>query len=230
MAAAKLGADKYKTLADHQQRRWDLQHRTGESSTPAPCVAISRLPGAGGEEIGQRVAELLDYGFFGREIVEEIAQELHVDSWVVAGLDERVRGSIERFLTDLVRAGHHVTEKEYLREVIRIVVTLGRRGSTVIVGRGAPHVLSAQDSLRILVVAPQPQRVERYAKIKGLAADRAKEALALEEGHRSEFVRRQFGARLDDPSCYDLTVNTSTVSYEDAASLIVEALRRRFPG
>jgi cytidylate kinase len=225
----KVRAEKAQFLADRQMRRWELQRRSAaRPSSRSPCVALTRLPGAGGEEIAQRVAETLDYGLFGREIVDEIARELHVDHWLVADLDERVRGAIDRFVGDAMVEGR-VTESEYLRRLTRTIATLGRRGGAVILGRGAAYLLPPDQALRVLVVAPRPERIERYAKVKGLGDKEAAEDFSRVEERRSEFARRHFGIRQDDPTLYDLVLNSASIGIETAAALVVDTLRRRFP-
>lgn len=206
--------------------RWQLQSRSRDENA-APCIAISRLPGSGGVAVGRRVAEWLDYGLFGREIVEEVAREMGVDHWVVAGLDERVRTSIERYVSDAFRS-QRVTEGEYLRQLARTIATIGRRGSAVLVGRGAPFILSPEHALRVLLVASRPRRIARYAEVRSLSPDRAEAALAQEEERRREFARVQFGVDYTDPLLYDLVANTGTLSFEAAAGVIIDALRRRF--
>lgn len=230
MVPPKVRSAKHELLADRQLRRWELQHRMASSDAPrpAPCVAISRLPGAGGEEIGRLVAKWLDYGFFDREFVEEIARDLHVDPWIVQGLDERVRSAIDRFLGDAMGLSRP-TESDVMQRIARIVATLGRRGNSVIVGRGAAFLLSTDEALRVLVTAPRAQRIERYAEVKRLDPAQAEAALARAEEERNVFARRQFGVSQEDPLLYDLVLNTGTLSFEAAAALVVEALRRRFP-
>ena len=58
---------------NRQIHRWELARRSSVSEPPLPCVALSRPFGAGAAELGQRVAELLGFPFFDREIVEWIA-------------------------------------------------------------------------------------------------------------------------------------------------------------
>ena len=227
MASGKVAAETYRLLADRQMRRWELQHRIGAPARPLPCVAISRLPGAGGAEIGRRVADVLDYGFFGSEMVDQIEREKGLDHWLVSGLDERVRTAINRFVGDTF-SDRQFRESDYLRHVTRAIATLGRRGSAVIIGRGAPYILSPEHALRVLLVAPRPARLERYAEVRDLSADRAERVLARSEEHRSEFIQKQFGVRQDDPALYDLALNTATLGFDRAAHLIVETLRRRF--
>ena len=227
MPSSKVVSEKYRVLADRQVRRWDLQHRAEETPRPKPCVAISRLPGAGGAEVGRRVAEALDYGFFGRETVDEMGRGLGVDDWLMSGLDEHVRSAIDRFVLDFF-SHRRFTESDYLRHVTRAIATLGRRGSAVIVGRGAAFILSAEEALRVLLVAPRPARIERYARVKEVSAEQAEQMLERAEEQRGEFLRVQFGVHQDDPILYDLVINTARFGFDDSANLILAAVRSHF--
>ena len=228
MPSSKVVSEKYRLLADRQMRRWDLQQRAEEAPRPEPCVAISRLPGAGGAEVGRRVAEALDYGFFGRETVDEMGRGLGLEDWLMNGLDEHVRNAIDRFVLDFF-SHRRFTESDYLRHVTRAIATLGRRGSAVIVGRGAAFILSAEEALRVLLVAPRPARIERYAKVKEVSAEQAEHMIERAEEQRGEFLQAQFGVRQDDPILYDLMINTARFGFDNSATLILEALRSRFP-
>jgi len=227
MSSSKVVSEKYRLLADRQVRRWDLQQRAEEAPRPKPCVAISRLPGAGGAEVGRRVAEALDYGFFGRETVDEMGRGLGVDDWLMSGLDEHVRTTIDRFVLDFF-SHRRFTESDYLRHVTRAIATLGRRGSAVIVGRGAAFILSEEEALRLLLVAPRPARIERYAKVKAVSAEQAEQMIERAEEQRGEFLQAQFGVRQDSSVLYDLVINTARFGFDNSATLILEALRSRF--
>jgi cytidylate kinase len=224
----KSGSDRVGALAERQAARWERERRAAAKARLRPAVAISRLPGSGGHEVAQRVAEALDFGLFGREIVEEVAREEGVDHWLVDGLDEHVQSGIERSLDELAgRSG--IDGDRFQRKVARAVTTLGRRGSVVIVGRGAPFLLGEHDALRVLLVAPRAQREERWAKLEGLAPDQAGSALDVAERRRAEYARHCFGVDHTDPTRYELAVDTHAFGISGAADLIVEAYGRRFP-
>ena len=60
-------------IVSRQVRRWESgrkaegERERGPRLGPRPpCIAFSRLKHSGGEEIARRVAERLDWGFFGR--------------------------------------------------------------------------------------------------------------------------------------------------------------------
>jgi cytidylate kinase len=216
-------------LIDRQMRRWDLQQVSEVPSLRPPCVALSRLPHSGAAEIGQRVAERLDYGFFGREIVDQIAGERGVQRQLVAGLDEKIHGTIDRYVADAFRV-HAFTESDYLRHVVRVVATLGNRGMAVILGRGAVFILSPARALRVFVVAATSARIGRLAESRGLSHEQAAEMIGEEDARRREFFRHQFGVSPDDPLHYDIVVNTGTLGIDAAVDVIIDALRCRFPG
>jgi cytidylate kinase len=216
-------------LIDRQMRRWNLQQASEGPRLPPPCVALSRLPHSGAEEIGRHVAERLDYGFFGREIVDRIAGEQGIQRRLVAGLDEKIHGTIDRYVADAFRV-HAFTESDYLRHVVRVIVTLGNRGMAVILGRGAVFVLSPARALRVYVVAATAARIDRLAESRGLSHEQAAEMIGEEDAKRREFFRHQFGVAPDDPLHYDVVVNTGTLSIDAAVNVVLEALRSRFPG
>ena len=209
-------------LVERQGRRWELERRR-PTLPNTPCVALSRLPHSGGAELGQRVANKLEFGFFGIETVERMAQELGIQSQRVAMLDEHVRNSVERYVADSFRRGA-LTESVYLRQLMRTLATLGEGGHAVILGRGSPYVLRPERTLRVLVVAPRDYRLERLAKETGLDADAADKRLEREDAERREFIEHHFGVNPDDPTLYDLVVNPATLGLDTACSLVVSAL------
>jgi cytidylate kinase len=214
-------------LVERQVHRWEAERRVYTPPPRQPCVALSRLPGAGAAELGRRAAELLDYGFFGIEIVDRIARELGVQQRLVVGLDERARTVIERYVADAFHT-RPFSESDYQRALVRTIATLGERGRAVILGRGAPYVLPASRALRVFVVAPREARIARIAREEGLAPAEAEERLAQRDAERLRFLRQDFGVEPDDPTLYDLVVNTGTLGIEAGAALVVDALLRRF--
>lgn len=211
-------------LVDEHVGRWELARRAGRERR-LPCIALSRLPGSGGAELGRRVAAELDYDFFGIEIVDQIARDQQVQRELVAGLDERVRTAIDRYVLHALRP---FNEGDYIRQVARTVTTIAERGRAVFLGRGSTCILSPERALRVLVVAPLALRVEHVAKQDDVTLDQARERLAHRDEERREFHRHHFGVDPDDASVYDLVVNTGSLGMDLAVALVAEARRRRF--
>jgi cytidylate kinase len=214
-------------MVSRQVHRWMLQEERRTASPRPNCVALSRLPGSGAAELGRRVAEDLGFGFFGIELVDQIARESHIHPHLVAGLDERRRDAIERFVRDSVHS-HRYNESQYHRALIRVLGTFAKRGMAVVLGRGAAFVLPAERTLRVLVVASEPFRLSRLRDAKDLDESTAREQLRHEDAQRRQFNRHHFGVDPDDPGLYDLVVNSETLGIPAANALITRAFRERF--
>jgi cytidylate kinase len=214
------------SLVEMQGRRW--ARALGRTATaPQPSIAIARLRYSGAHEVAQQVADQLGFGFFGSEIVDQIAQDEGVSRDLVAGLDERVQNAIERYVIDGFRH-HQFEENDYIRCVTRVVTTLARRGRVVLLGRGAPAIVDPAHALRVLVAAPKAWRAARLAEMHPTTLREADERIGVEDSERQEFCRRSFGLDLTDPLNYDLVLNTASLGLPATAATIVEAFRRRF--
>jgi cytidylate kinase len=216
-------------LVDHQVRRWQLEARRQRLRPRRPCVALSRMPGSGADEFGQQLAERLGYAYFGIEIVDRIARQTGKQQDLIAGMDERVRGAIESLIDGLRNRPTPFSESDYVRRVVRVIATLGEGGSAVIVGRGSTYVLGAERALRVLVVAPREDRIERFAKRHDLPLAEAEARLAREDDARRQFIARSFRVDPDDASLYDLAVNTGSFGTEGCIDLVQAAIAQRWP-
>lgn len=221
-----MRARTFDSLVDEHVRRWEMEQQTVRRSAPPLCIALSRLPRSGGAELGSRVATELGYEFFGRELVDYVAREHRVQRKLVATLDERTRSLIDRY-ADAFRMGAF-TESDYLRHIIRAVTTIGHRGNAVLLGRGSAYILEPERTLRVLVVAPRAHRAERLASSEGISQAEATRLLPKLDDERREFLAA-FVVEPDDPTLYDLVVNTGTLGMEAAVSQVCAALESRRP-
>jgi len=222
-----MSAEQLAQLIERQARRWAIDRREGMPQPRGPAVAFSRLPASGGDEVARRVAEWLDYGFFGIEVIDRIAGDPGLCERLEADLDAPMRAAIDARL-HRVYAGGRIQE-EPLRRAVRAIATLGERGMAVLLGRGAVAILPPSRTLRVLVVAPAPVRADRLATAEGLSREAAAARLAERDAARARFLRTHFDVAHEDPTGYDLVLNTEALSIDAAAALVVEGLRRRFP-
>ena len=112
-----------------------------------------------------------------------------------------------------------------------------KMGNMVIVGRGGQVILGTfPDVLHVRIQAPLEERLQRvrgYPDLVGRAfsdsveARRAAQDLIITSDVRSEEYMKQFyGVDWSDPFLYHLIINTSKISLELAASVIIEAAHR----
>lgn len=210
-----------------QEERRIRERKGVEGNVQRPTICISRQYGARGAAMGRLVAERLDFGFYSDELIHDIAEKAHVRQQVVESLDERVQDGIAEWVAGLIKRGVFAPS-DYLRNLSNVVLTLGRHGKGVIVGRGAQFLLDAKTTLRVRVIAPLELRVARIASRDGLSEADARAKVLRIDGERVAFNRQHYNADIGDPINYDLVVNAGTMGVEGAAAQTIGAFQLRF--
>jgi hypothetical protein len=227
-------------LVDQQVLRWMAERRIAdrtswrpESNDVAapeahrPVICISRECGALGAETGRLVAERLGFSFYSQELVDQIAKQAHVRRKVVESLDERRRGALVRWIDELVLLGRF-TSSDYMRNLSEVVLTLGRHGESVIVGRGAFLILARRCTLRVRCHAPLEWRIARMAERHKLTEAEARAMVLRTDGERVDFYRENFDIDVRRAEHFDLLLNSAQTTERERVDVIVEAFESRF--
>jgi hypothetical protein len=213
-------------LIEEQAHRWRLRDVAHPTEGHRPVITLSRQHGAGGEEIARRLAETLKLEAFDREIIQRIASRAQLREQAVTTLDERDRAVIDEWLAPFA-AERYLTHYDYLHHLIGVVAAIARRGGAIIVGRGGHLLLRAGEALRVMVVAPLETRVAVVAQQEGLSQRAARQRIEAVESERRAFLRQYFRVDFDDPSRFDLVVNSAAIGPEAVVAAISGAFTAR---
>jgi cytidylate kinase len=116
-------------------------------------------------------------------------------------------------------------DPSYLTGLESVIKELAAGQPIVLRGRGSQFILKDYpDAVHFLIVAPLEIRVMRVMSDRKLGKKAAKQEISRFDSSRHEFVKRYFKTELEDPIHYDLVINTEHLSFEDAASIIIDAL------
>ena len=220
------------TLVAEAIARWRAEtERTERDGTarrkPPTAIAMSHAVASGGEEIAARVGEALGIHVYDREIVHYIAHEANVHRAAVEALEEYALSRVETHVQSLL-TGPKFNRTDYLRLLARTVAMLWERGPCVISGHGCVHLLPDSHVLTVRTVADFDDRVERFAQSEGMTRKEAENRLEDIDAERVRYHQKYFDADVNDPTDYDLILNTSRLDRHACAALIVEAYRERF--
>jgi cytidylate kinase len=117
------------------------------------------------------------------------------------------------------------SDQTYLETVSAIINELAASGSIVILGRGSQMILAdRKDTLHVLCVAPKELRYNRYAEREDIGMEEAKRRADEIDRARDAFYKKFWKVDVQDPRLYDLTIDTSHFSLEQAAELIAAAV------
>jgi cytidylate kinase len=196
-------------------------------------ITISRQIGSGGTYVGQEVAKRLGFRYMDREIVRQVADHLKEDEGLLADRQER----ISSFWENLLRSCSVCTpETGYAPPPLRplmdgelfaaealIIRKIAERCSTVIVGRGAFHILADLPGLVNVFLHASPEfRIRRVMDIFNIAdAGRAEALVAGSDRHRKRFIRTIAGAEWTDALNYHLSIDTGVIGFSDACEMIL---------
>jgi hypothetical protein len=224
-------------IVEEQVGRWSVMRRKRMSSEaptatapdqPWPVITVSREHGSIGSAVAEETAKLLKYSFWDQELVHLIAKQSGAEETLVASLDETTRGTVEDFVSRLL-VGLETSVADYVGSVGRVVRTLDRHGSAVIVGRGAQFILDPSAVFRVRVVCPEDIRIGRIAHLHGLTRKEAEKRVREVERQRKSFIRKHYNQDIGDPTCYDLIVSTGHISIQSAADIVAAGYRVKYP-
>lgn len=212
-------------LIKEQLERWK-QRSTGEASTPPAKISVITLsmqPGSGGSLVAESLARQLDFDYFHRKIIKEIASSAKTSAAVVESVEKERLSGISDFIALLVKK-HYLYPDDYLMHLMQVINTIAEHGSAVIVGRGANFILPPDKRFSIRVVADRDLRIRNVASAFNCSRDEARRRIVQRESRRSAFIRQFFHADIDDPLCYDMVLNTGTVDIHLAVEAVLGAV------
>jgi cytidylate kinase len=184
-----------------------------------PVVCVSHTEGAEGRAVGEAVAERLGWRFADEAIVVDAARAEGLLPESVSYAERRqARRSIE---VDFGR----VEKTESLRDLITAaVVRTADEGNVVIVSHAASYPLAQRSRvLRVLVTASEETREARVAEEDAVDAKEARRRLGESDKGRAAYLERFYGVKREQPTDYDVVVNTDRLSVGEAASVVAAA-------
>lgn len=226
-------------LAEYRMREWtmDLEaHRKRLEQTASvdpsneinPYIAISREAGAGGGTVARRVGEILGWDVLHRELLDTIADRHNLQRDMLEMIDEKTSNWLVELFGKWLDPSL-VTQTEYLAHLGQTILLAAQHASTVFVGRGAQYFLPASRGITVYLVAPLPVRIRHICEYHGWSEAESERYIRETEEGRRHLIERCLHKRMGDPHSYDLVINREHVTVEQAAELIIELFRRRFP-
>ena len=209
-------------------------------------ICISRTTAAGGENVGDTVAQRLGFRYVDEQIIERAAQLAQVDPKLVEAAEHR-RPLLQRLIDKLAAAydlagpvslatgvpvdaflpspvGYQAIPED-LRVLIRAAIhEVAKIGQAVIVAHAASMALAGTEGvLRVLVTASPATRAHRLAVAQGISADAATAAIAKSDRERRDYFQEFYKIKDELPTHYDLVINTDVLTPKQAVEVIVAA-------
>ncbi len=190
-------------------------------------ITISREFGAGGGEIGRKVAEKLKFEYFDKALILDAAKEVNADVEKVVESDEKAPflAGFSKALFDFYNKPLNEKLFDAQRNVIR---KIAEHGSCVVVGRNANAILHEFDNaLHVFIHADEYWRMNRLKKEKmqGVSESKILQDIANVDKTRRKYCAYFTATDFGVARYYDVCLDSSTLGIDACVDMICNLAR-----
>ena len=200
-----------------------------------PVITISRQFGSGGHEVGEKLARQLDVPFYDKALIAMAAKQSGLSEEVFANADEKATSSL---LYSMVMGSYSfgarvpginempINDKLFIIQS-DIIKKAAADGPCVIIGRCADYILREHENcLNVFVHASKEERVRRSIAKKDCEERKASDFVTKKDKKRANYYNFYSNKRWDDLQNYDITLDTSRFTVDEAVDILMDAAKR----
>lgn len=187
-------------------------------------ITISRQFGSNGREIGRKLAEYLDIGYYNKEIMEKIAKDMGVSSDFF-NEDNQNEDGLYSISNRKLRSFGSIAELSVNSQVFEratdLICGIAQRESSVIVGRCADYILKDNpDTISVFCFSDLEERIRFSINEYDVPAKQAKKIVQEKDMKRALFYEFHTNQKWGDAKNYSLLINTSKMSTDEVVEII----------
>lgn len=198
-------------------------------------ITISREFGSGGRELGKRIADLLGYAYYDREIISKLAEkhnfdEKYVENVLEGGQPFTIPLTYGRTFSYTDVSGQQAIQ--LLSSQYRLLREFAEKGNCVIVGRCANIILEEFAPMNIFVFADMESKMkrcrERAPEGENLKDSELKRKIKQIDSGRARQQRFMTDKKWGAKESYHLCINTSDVNIKSIAPTVADFAKTFF--
>ena len=185
---------------DFTKDHFGLMYKTEQNHF---VICIARETGAGGHEIGSRLAERLGFSFYDDSVLDLMIDELDEKMPGIGGKD-----------------AHFIKQS-------RVIKSIAEASDCVIVGRSCGHVLMTNNipRLSVFIGAPYENRVRRKMLINDQGRKEAEEFIRKTDKRRRTSYDYYTGKKWGNPADFDICINSACYGIEGTVDLLEKLVK-----
>jgi cytidylate kinase len=195
-------------------------------------VTISRQAGTGAHALAEDLVVRLQarapagscpWTVFDRNLVDKVLEDHALPARLARFMHEDRASELSDIMDGLF--GLHPHSETLVRKTADTILHLAELGNVVVIGRGGNIVTATlAHALHVRLVGSVERRIERTSRELHVDAKAAADHVRREDLARQRYVRKYYGADIDDPLLYHLIINTDRLSHARAAQTIADAV------
>ncbi len=181
-------------------------------------ITISREYGSGGRYIGKLVAEKLGIKLYDNEFVLKMAEDTGLSAKYIED-NEQKRNALDSFNNGYYY-GLNNSDELFIKES-ELIKEIANKESCVIIGRCADFILKDRKNvLKVFVSSSMDDKIKRATSFYELDKSKAEKEInrinKLRANHYKYYTEKEW----NNPSNYDICINSDTIGIENAVELI----------
>lgn len=198
-------------------------------------IAITRTCGSGATHIGRILAKNLGVELYDRNLLRLASDESGIREELFAMADENQKQNLlfrvsQKVYTGVYKGGVIAPEKEdftsnnnLFNYQAKVLQELADVSSYVVIGRAADYVLRDKPNLvRVFIYASREKCIQKEMDRQKIDWKKADKFITKTDKYRRDYYRYFTGQEWENMKNYDLCINTTALTYEEAALAIQE--------
>ena len=190
-------------------------------------ITIGSEYGAGGPEIGKRIAEALDIKYYDRDLVDQVVEQIGVDRELVQKADTG-NNVLYSFETQYGPRYANLTNRVIYNQ-FEVIKKLAEKTSCVLIGRCSNYILrERKDCLNFFVYAPEEVRVQSVMEREAVSRKQAAELVRYHDEMLHARYKYMTGSYRGDRKGRHMMIDSSVLGWEITARYMLQMVDLRF--
>lgn len=190
-------------------------------------ITIGCEYGAGGPEIGKRIAEALDIKYYDRDLVDQVVEQIGVDRELVQKADTG-NNVLYSFETQYGPRYANLTNRVIYNQ-FEVIKKLAEKTSCVLIGRCSNYILrERKDCMNFFVYAPEEVRVQSVMEREAVSRKQAAELVRYHDEMLHARYKYMTGSYRGDRKGRHMMIDSSVLGWEITARYMLQMVDLRF--
>lgn len=200
-------------------------------------ITIARQYGSGGKTLGKALAKNMGINCYDRELMRLASDESGIAEGMFGEADEKLKKSPLLRITKNVYQGQLIppddddftSSDNLFNYQAKIIKQLAEAESCVIIGRCADYVLrDMKNVVSVFVHAPEDYCMKLAKERLGYSDKEVEKYIAKTDKYRAEYYKYHTGNTWYDARNYDLCLDSSKLTQDEAIAVIKDYIKNRF--
>lgn len=197
-------------------------------------ITIARTCGSGGSYVGEELKKKLNIKLYEQDILQLASEESGISLDLFARSDEELKiNPLFRF-SKYIYSGELIppssseftSEENLFNYQAKVLKELAQKESYIVIGRCADFVLkNTTKTIRVFICADKNDRINTESERLVLSKKEAEARIDKVDKKRAEHYKYFTGKDRNDMTNYDICLNTSTMSYEKCADVVIDYMK-----